>query len=88
MRMKKFINDPKKLVGELLKGFTLAFPAQVKLSGTNTIVRANPKARGKVRVVTLGADSGIKADPPGAQHDWRVHHHPGAGRVPDDDCAP
>jgi len=54
MRMKKFINDPKKLVGELLEGFTLAFPAQVKLAGTNTIVRAEPKARGKVRVVTLG----------------------------------
>jgi len=52
--MKKFINDPKKLVGELLEGFTLAFPAQVKLSGTNIIVRTNPKARGKVRVVTLG----------------------------------
>jgi dihydroxyacetone kinase-like protein len=54
MRMKKFINDPKKLVGELLEGFTLAFPAQVKLSGTNTIIRAEPKAKGKVRVVTLG----------------------------------
>jgi dihydroxyacetone kinase-like protein len=54
MRMKKFINDPKKLVGELLEGFTLAFPTQVKLSGTNTIVRVEPKAKGKVRVVTLG----------------------------------
>ncbi len=54
MRMKKFINDPKQLVPELLEGFCLAFPRHVKLSGTNTIVRATPKAAGKVRLVTLG----------------------------------
>jgi dihydroxyacetone kinase-like protein len=54
MRMKKFINDPKRLVPELLEGFTLAFPDQVRLSGSNTIVRANPKGPGKVRLVTLG----------------------------------
>ncbi len=54
MRMKKFINDPKQLVPELLEGFALAFPQHVKLSGTNTIVRATPKPAGKVRLVTLG----------------------------------
>lgn len=54
MRMKKFINDPKQLVPELLEGFTLAFPRQVKLSGTNTIVRATAKPAGRVRLVTLG----------------------------------
>jgi dihydroxyacetone kinase-like protein len=54
MRMKKFINDPKQLVPELLEGFTRAFPRHVKLSGTNTIVRAMAKPAGKVRVVTLG----------------------------------
>jgi dihydroxyacetone kinase-like protein len=54
MRMKKFINDPKQLVKELLEGFTLAFPDKVKLNGANTIVRATPKPAGKVRVVTLG----------------------------------
>jgi phosphoenolpyruvate---glycerone phosphotransferase subunit DhaK len=54
MQMKKFINDPRKLVGELLEGFTLAFPDKVKLNGTNTIVRTTPKPKGKVRVVTLG----------------------------------
>jgi dihydroxyacetone kinase-like protein len=54
MYMKKFINDPKQLVPELLEGFTLAFPRHVKLSGANTIVRATPKSPGKVRVVTLG----------------------------------
>jgi dihydroxyacetone kinase-like protein len=54
MRMKKFINDPKQVVPELLEGFTLAYPRHVKLSGTNTIVRSTPKPAGKVRVVTLG----------------------------------
>jgi dihydroxyacetone kinase-like protein len=54
MRMKKFINDPKQLVPELLEGFTLAFPRHVKLSGSNTIVRATPKPAGRVRLVTLG----------------------------------
>ena len=54
MRMKKFINDPKHLVPELLEGFTQAFPRHVKLNGTSTIVRVTPKAAGKVRVVTLG----------------------------------
>jgi dihydroxyacetone kinase-like protein len=52
--MKKFINDPKRLTGELLEGYALAFPDKVKLHGTNTIVRAVPKAAGKVQVVTLG----------------------------------
>jgi len=54
MRMKKFINDPKQIVPELLDGFRLAFPRHVKLSGANTIVRTNPKPSGKVRLVTLG----------------------------------
>jgi len=54
MRMKKFINDPKQLVPELLEGFTLAFPDTVKLSGTSSIVRTTPKPAGKVRLVTLG----------------------------------
>jgi len=54
MRMKKFINDPRNLVKELLEGYALAFPGKVKLSGTNTIVRSTPKGPGKVRVVTLG----------------------------------
>jgi dihydroxyacetone kinase-like protein len=54
MFMKKFINDPKHLVPELLEGFALAFPDKVRLNGTNTIVRATPKASGKVRLLTLG----------------------------------
>lgn len=54
MKMKKFINDPKNLVPELLEGFALAFPGHVRLTGTNTIVRAAPKAPGMVRLITLG----------------------------------
>ena len=54
MRMKKFINDPKNLVGELLEGMVLAFPGKVQLTSRNIVVRAVPKEPGKVRLVTLG----------------------------------
>jgi phosphoenolpyruvate---glycerone phosphotransferase subunit DhaK len=54
MRMKKFINDPKRLVPELLEGYALAYPNKVRLRGTNTVVRASAKTAGKVRLVTLG----------------------------------
>lgn len=54
MRMKKFLNDPKNLVAELLEGFTLAYSDKVRLSGPQTIVRSVPKAADKVRLVTLG----------------------------------
>src|SRR5579863_10235378 len=54
MRMKKFINDPKNLVGELLEGMVLAFPDKVQLTSRNIVARAVPKEAGKVRLVTLG----------------------------------
>src|SRR5215471_8862285 len=54
MPMKKFINKPENLVQELLEGYTLAYPHKVKLTGSNLVVRAVPKAAGKVGVVTLG----------------------------------
>lgn len=54
MAMKKFINKPECLVQELLEGYTLAYPNKVKLAGTNLVVRAAPKAPGKVGIVTLG----------------------------------
>jgi dihydroxyacetone kinase-like protein len=54
MRMKKFINDPKHLVPELLEGLALAFPSKIRLLGSNIVARAAPKAPGKVRLVTLG----------------------------------
>jgi dihydroxyacetone kinase-like protein len=52
--MKKCINDPEKLVPELLEGYTLAFPDKVKLVGENLVMRAYPKELGKVALVTLG----------------------------------
>jgi len=54
MPMKKFINKPEDLVKELLEGYALAFPQKVRLVGQNLVVRARPKAAGKVGVVTLG----------------------------------
>ena len=54
MQMKKFINDPKDLVPELLEGFAFAFPDKVRLKGGHTIVRSKPKGTGKVRLITLG----------------------------------
>jgi dihydroxyacetone kinase-like protein len=52
--MKKFINDPKHLVSELLEGLVLAFPDKVQMAGSNIVTRATPKAPQKVRLVTLG----------------------------------
>jgi dihydroxyacetone kinase-like protein len=54
MAMKKFINNPDNLVPELLEGYALAFPHKIKLVGENLVVRAVPKAMGKVGIVTLG----------------------------------
>jgi phosphoenolpyruvate---glycerone phosphotransferase subunit DhaK len=54
VQMKKFLNNPKHLVAELLEGFTLAYSDKVRLCGANTVVRAVAKAAGKVRLVTLG----------------------------------
>ncbi len=54
MKMKKFINKPESIVAELLEGFALSHPKQVRLVGSNLVARANPKSKGKVGVVTLG----------------------------------
>ncbi len=54
MTMRKFINDPNDLVGELLDGFALATSGKVKLAGSNLVVRAIPKPKNKVALVTLG----------------------------------
>ena len=50
----KFINDPEQITAELVEGYVLAYPDQVKLGGENIIVRANPKSTDKVAIVTLG----------------------------------
>ncbi len=50
----KFINDPENITAELLEGYVLAYPDQVKLGDENIIVRANAKDANKVAIVTLG----------------------------------
>ncbi len=50
----KFINDPENVTPELLEGYALCYPDQVKLGGENIIIRANPKDENKVAIVTLG----------------------------------
>ena len=50
----KFINDPENIAAELLEGYVLAYPNQVKLAAENIVVRANPKGNDKVAIVTLG----------------------------------
>lgn len=50
----KFINNPENITAELLEGYTLAYPKQVKLAAENIVVRANPKSEDKVAIVTLG----------------------------------
>jgi len=54
MGMRKFINAPGALPWELLEGFVLAHPRQVALAGTNLVVRAKPKPKDRVAIVTLG----------------------------------
>jgi len=52
--MKKFLNNSANVVAELLEGFVLANAGKVKLAGNNLVVRANPKSKDKVALVTLG----------------------------------
>lgn len=54
MMMKKFINNPRDLVHEMLEGYTLAYPQKVRLAGNYLVARTVPKAAGKVGLVTLG----------------------------------
>lgn len=54
MRMKKFINEPRRIVPELLEGLALAFPDKIALAGEGIVARARRKSSDKVRIVTLG----------------------------------
>jgi dihydroxyacetone kinase-like protein len=54
MVMKKFLNDPQRATNELLEGYALCFPDKVKLVSEKIVVRATPKAKDKVAVITLG----------------------------------
>ena len=58
--LKKFINDPKKVVDEMLEGFLFAHSDKVKkLSTSRVIVRKDAPVKGKVGLVT-GGGSGHK----------------------------
>jgi dihydroxyacetone kinase-like protein len=52
--MKKFINEPRRIVPELLEGLALAFPDKIRLAGDGIVARAKTKSADKVRIVTLG----------------------------------
>ena len=54
MVMKKFLNEPDNITVELLQGFTLAYSSKVKLVSDKIVVRAEPKSKDKVAIVTLG----------------------------------
>ncbi len=54
MTMKKFINDPTRLVPELLEGFSIAHADTIKIQSDKIVCRARPKSKDKVALVTLG----------------------------------
>ena len=56
-RVQKLINRPEDLVDEMLAGFCAAYSDIVRLSGKRLVVRAQPKAQGKVGLV-IGNGSG------------------------------
>ncbi|HHY45782.1 MAG TPA: dihydroxyacetone kinase subunit DhaK [Firmicutes bacterium] len=57
--MKKLINDPYKVVDEMLEGFVNAHPQYVKMVHPRGVIRANGPKEGKVGVV-IGGGSGHK----------------------------
>lgn len=56
-RAKKLINRPDHILREMLEGFALAYPDIVRLTNDGLIIRAQPKAAGKVGLV-IGNGSG------------------------------
>ena len=54
MVMKKFLNDPQRATNELLEGYALCFPQKIKLESEKIVLRANPKSKDKVALITLG----------------------------------
>lgn len=56
-RKQKLINKPENILSEMLAGFTAAYPDIVRLTDNGLIVRAKPKANGKVGLV-IGNGSG------------------------------
>ncbi len=56
-RARKLINDPDNIVDEMLEGFCAAYSDIVQLGGDRLVLRAQPKALGKVGLV-MGGGSG------------------------------
>ena len=52
--MKKFINDPKQVVDELLEGYALAYPGFVELVDKRIVVNKDLKNQDRVAIVSLG----------------------------------
>lgn len=52
--MKKFINDPKQIVEELLEGFSLAYPDFVQIVNKRIVVNVDLKNQDRVTIVSLG----------------------------------
>ena len=56
-RLHKLINEPDNIVDEMLEGFCAAYSDIVRLAGDRLVLRAQPKAPGKVGLV-MGGGSG------------------------------
>lgn len=56
-RLKKLINKPSEILGEMLEGFALAHPDIVRLTPSGIVTRAQPKSAGRVGLV-IGNGSG------------------------------
>ncbi|MDR2441218.1 MAG: dihydroxyacetone kinase subunit DhaK [Planctomycetaceae bacterium] len=54
MVMKKFLNNPEQITVELLEGFVLAYSKTVRLVSEKIVVRATPKPKNKVAIITMG----------------------------------
>ena len=57
MAARKLINAPDAIVEEMLAGFVGAYPTHVRLAAPRLVVRAQPKAAGRVALV-IGNGSG------------------------------
>lgn len=54
MKMKKFLNSPENITDEVLEGLAGAYPDKIKIENGRIVVRATPKSKDKVAVITMG----------------------------------
>lgn len=52
--MKKFINDPSRLVDELLEGYVLAYPEFARLAAPRLVINSDLENQDRVTIVSLG----------------------------------